>query len=277
MPRSNQFVVLFGVLLVLIGCQGTAVLDDDHSDDDTGDDDSSVDDDDDTGDDDTSDDDATSPAIELNGTTDWGYVPSSPAFHLQELTVESWFLLNELPNVHTEYFVLVSSENRDGEGLGFKLAVVNAGGVDIQLRFVAWEAGDINTSAIGVVEFDSGEWHHAAGVVDDGELRVYLDGVEVGAELLNGPIVYGEQDLGFGWPCWSGNCRLLDGRLDEVRISSSARYDEAFAPAFEHTTVDEDTVGLWHMNEGKGVVLHEESSGQHHGTLTDDDVWSTRP
>lgn len=270
MTKASYSMALLGLLLILVGCQGTAVLDDDAAgDDDTGDDDSS--------DDDTGDDDMASPAINLNGTTDWGYVPSSSDFHLQELTVECWFLLDELPNVHTEYFVLLSNENRDGEGAGWRLAVVNSEGVDIRLLFVAWEAGDIYTSARGDVDIDAGEWHHVAGVVDDGELRVYLDGVEVGAELLGGPIVYAEQDLGFGWPCWSGNCRLMDGRLDEVRISSSARYEEVFAPAFEHTVVDEDTVVLWHMNEGEGVVLHEESSGQHHGTLTDDDVWSTRP
>jgi L-lactate permease len=66
----------------------------------------------------------------------------------------------------------------------------------------------------------------------------------------------------------------LQGRLDEVRISSVARYTSTFTPAVRHT-VDGSTIGLWHFDEGSGSTVAD-SAGGHTGTLVGDTTFTLR-
>jgi hypothetical protein len=59
------------------------------------------------------------------------------------------------------------------------------------------------------------------------------------------------------------------GQIDEVRISSVARYDNDFAPPgpggrFES---DEHTLALYRFDEGAGDLLRDSSGNGHHGKI----------
>ena len=54
--------------------------------------------------------------------------------------------------------------------------------------------------------------------------------------------------------------------IDEVRISSIARYTEDFTPD-ERFEPDEDTLALYHFDEGEGEVLNDSSGNGHHGEI----------
>ena len=47
--------------------------------------------------------------------------------------------------------------------------------------------------------------------------------------------------------------------IDEVRISNSVRYATAFTPDDSPFTVDENTVGLWHFDEGIGDIAFSDN------------------
>jgi len=60
---------------------------------------------------------------------------------------------------------------------------------------------------------------------------------------------------------------FFEGIIDEVRISNIARYTKDFTPAkrFER---DNNTLALYHFDEGKGDVLKDSSGNGHHGTIS---------
>lgn len=91
-----------------------------------------------------------------------------------------------------------------------------------------------------------GVWHHVAGVFDGEEVRVYLDGEVVARTAGSGrrtrnklPLMIGADVDRSGRPT-----SHFSGKIDEVRLSNTARYTgDRFTPAKQHTA-DGDAVLL---------------------------------
>lgn len=98
------------------------------------------------------------------------------------------------------------------------------------------------------------QWHHVAGVFDGQELRLYVDGTLVatkkgeGARATNAhPLYVGANPTGKGEPE-----SFFAGALDEVRISTVARYTGAkIEPSLRHAA-DADTALLLHFDVDAG-------------------------
>jgi hypothetical protein len=124
-----------------------------------------------------------------------------------------------------------------------------------------------------------GQWIHLAGQWDGAELRLYLNGKLSSARHTNeAPQATAEQikqvaeeilasssggDLILGGG--SANTQWI-GLLDEVRISSIARYSEPFTPA-KRFEPDEHTLALYHCDEAEGMQLADSSLNGHHGRI----------
>ena len=63
-----------------------------------------------------------------------------------------------------------------------------------------------------------------------------------------------------------GSHRPFVGLIDEVRISTTARYDREFIPLVRFEP-DRDTIALYHFDEGSGDVARDASGNGHHGTV----------
>ncbi|MGE4620492.1 MAG: LamG-like jellyroll fold domain-containing protein [Planctomycetota bacterium] len=82
----------------------------------------------------------------------------------------------------------------------------------------------------------TGQWHHVAGVYDGAEIRVYLDGQQVGEITASGkrttndlPLILGADPDGSGAPTDS-----ITGLIDGVRLSKGARYQsDSFTPVLD--------------------------------------------
>lgn len=110
-------------------------------------------------------------------------------------------------------------------------------------------------------QIELGKWHHVAGVFEpsstSGRMRLYTDGVLVKQQSANrtkadayaGPLRIGlaAYSEGFGF----------EGVIDEVRVSSVARYTGAYTP--QHPLPDDEpgTIGTWHFSEGSGDAAKE--------------------
>ena len=64
----------------------------------------------------------------------------------------------------------------------------------------------------------------------------------------------------------SATPQFFTGTIDEVRISTSARYTEDFTPV-DRFEADADTLALYHFDEGEGDVLTDSSGNGHHGKI----------
>ena len=60
--------------------------------------------------------------------------------------------------------------------------------------------------------------------------------------------------------------RLPHGTIDEVRLSTGARYTIDFSPPSAQFDVDPDTIALWHFDELSGGTVFD-ATGQHDGRL----------
>ena len=161
-------------------------------------------------------------AISFDGAND--YLAIDNFFYqgvYNELTVETWLRVTNSGNQviasfdRSEYWRL--EINGEGAGAG-------------QIGF------DINTSD-GILDFgsntrvDDGEWHHVAGVFDNGEVRIYIDGVldlttSTGSSFGSGNTRYGFIGTGSEASLYNGSRgpnNHFRGDLDEVKIWSVAK------------------------------------------------------
>ena len=120
---------------------------------------------------------------------------------------------------------------------------------------------------LSVADPSDSAWHHMAVCYDGSNATFYLDGAAVtnravGADNLR------DSELPVTWAI--GNdfniYTLGDETLDEVRISSVARYTEDFTPACSYD-VDTNTVAYWSCDEGSGTTASDKSGNGHATTL----------
>ncbi|MEZ4339080.1 MAG: LamG domain-containing protein [Sandaracinaceae bacterium] len=125
-------------------------------------------------------------------------------------------------------------------------------------------AEDPGTSVVG-------EWHHVAGVFEDGDLRLYVDGSLVASAT---------QPLAISWTTgllghWAGRDGPdsrptrggFIGEMDEIRISRSARYSGPTITPPTHFAIDADTVALWLLDEGTGTMAIDQSAAGFDGLI----------
>ena len=115
-------------------------------------------------------------------------------------------------------------------------------------------------------------WHHLAGVYDGQKARLYVDGKLVaqaegaGKRTTNKLSFFiGADPNGAGIPT-----DHLDGLIDDVRLSSVARYSGNRFTVPTALKTDEHTVLLFRLDEEQAVYLLDDSASQAHGTRRGD-------
>ena len=130
-----------------------------------------------------------------------------------------------------------------------------------------WFGEDDVDEGAGVFDVEGildGKRHHLAGTWDeDGKMRLFVDGELIGFQTVDAGTSIGDTiEIG----CWGEDG--FEGTIDEVRLSSVVRYTEAFEAPEEPFSVDDDTIALWHMDEGSGDSI-EDAAGSYDGNVFD--------
>lgn len=115
-------------------------------------------------------------------------------------------------------------------------------------------AGGRYATSLAEKPISADSWHHLAGVFDGAELRLYVDGTLASSAPASGkrtlnphPAYAGADPDGKGEPM-----DFFDGAVDEIRISSGARYQgPAFTPV-RRPDPDEATLLLLHCDRDLG-------------------------
>jgi hypothetical protein len=182
---------------------------------------------------------------------------------LSEMTVEMWVRIDNLtPDFPKVQYTLLENIKGQEKGYGFELNVPTFGA---NPNYVSWKeltslsddgatSESVNQSFMSAPQMVQGEWTHLAVVrtwgADGAVLCPYVNGVKYDCETQadfkefvgNGETVQiGCNDIG------GGNFGL-EGAMDEMRISSVARYDVDFDPA-QTFVKDDETVTLFHFDE----------------------------
>ena len=113
----------------------------------------------------------------------------------------------------------------------------------------------------------AGKWTHVAGVFDGKEMRLYVDGKVTAKVAASGarttnvlPMFIGADPDAKALPT-----QFFTGSVDEVRLSTTARYQEDFAPATRYER-DAATLYLFHCDAEAGPFVPSDSAGNRYAT-----------
>jgi serine/threonine protein kinase len=206
-------------------------------------------------------------ALKFDGKNDWVEIPKLTYDGSTPLTVE----LKATPASEHAYRQLVLISNFDyADGQSYGISLFQRGDVYPRPAYVSWAmacSGQNKESQSLIALADAwkiGRPTHIAYIADGHKFRFYLDGKlwrrgELGEEPAQSkrPFTIG------GHPILKG---YFQGTIDEVRISSAARYNENFAPN-DYLEPDTDTLALFHCDEGKGTTLADSSAKHNDGNI----------
>jgi formylglycine-generating enzyme required for sulfatase activity len=111
---------------------------------------------------------------------------------------------------------------------------------------------------------------HLAAVCDGRNLSLYVDGTRTAVRPLTLPVQFSTLPLLIGAnPHADKTTSHFEGVMDEVRISSTARYTDSFVMPRPHERFapDDHTIALYHCDEERGEVLTDSSGHRHHGKI----------
>ncbi len=200
--------------------------------------------------------------VTLDGSND--YIEKTDAVGLDltgNITVEAWVNKNATP----DDFPAIVSKGVDGSRLAYAL---NYDATAANIKFQIGVAGVSTIELVSTAAPTANEWHHIAGVADTSQLRIYIDGVLKATATRTLAIGDSAQSLCIGAYSNAANCNqdYLQGKIDEVRLSTVARYTSDFVPSRRFSN-DGSTAALWHLDEGTGTTSADTSGNGFTGTL----------
>ncbi len=151
-------------------------------------------------------------ALSFDGTSNWVTVPDSASLDLTSgMTLEAWIYPTALG---TNWRTVIFKEQPGNLAYGM-YANTTAGRPNAQV-FVAGSDRNVNGSA----QLPVNTWTHLAATYDGANIRIFVNGSQVGVAAQTGAITTSTGVLRIGanniWPEW------FQGRIDEVRIYNRA-------------------------------------------------------
>ena len=201
-------------------------------------------------------------ALVLDGTDDYVIIAGDPAALklTGPMTVEAWFK-------HPAVSVAVPAVIASKAGPGGPSWVMDLNSTEGTLEFIAFGGDGVTPSiAASMQNLNDGAWHHAAGVWDGADARLYIDGTldSVGG-ASTAPLADTTDAVVLGADASLDSAVLFTGEIDEVRIWDTARSDAEVAATMNTTLVGNETnlVGYWNFDGGTADDL----AGASHGTI----------
>jgi hypothetical protein len=193
-------------------------------------------------------------ALSFDGSDDFVRVPknATPTYN-DAATVEVWF--NSTTTATSQ-----ALQNLAGLAMGFYINRFNDG------RILFFFDG---TTANQAVDFGSdlndGQWHHAAGVYQDGTVSIYVDGILVGTHNETLALTSLDGFIGAN----AGASAFFEGTMDEVRVWNIARTADDIQRDMSRPLSGEEPglVGYWRFDETSGADVLDSSPLGNDGVL----------
>ncbi len=135
----------------------------------------------------------------------------------------------------------------------------------------AVSAGNWKWWGQGVVEQNI--WSHVAVTYDGTETVGWINGQEANSTNENsGNISPTNEPFNIGWRPFDTHSPFM-GIIDEVRISKAVRYTGDFEVPEGEFEPDDDTVALYHLDEGEGESTADDSGNENDAELIGDPKW----
>jgi hypothetical protein len=178
----------------------------------------------------------------FDGTGD--YLTASTGADLTDLTVEFWYRANSLPG--SGLVPLISFNNT--------LMYIGYSGANTVYDFY----NSSSRISLNAVTINTGTWYNVAFVRSGGNITVYHNGTSV----ATGSSWTAAVDWGtYGAEIAKYSTYYLNGWIDELRISNTARYTANFTPSTTPLQNDSNTLLLLHMDGTDGSTVFFDDNG----------------
>ena len=213
-------------------------------------------------------------AGDFDGSDDYIEILHHKNYDTQNITWECWFKADS--TYGTDYLF---SKDATGYGTGGHFAVYRSSS-DLYVR--SQTSSTDKTQAFGV-SISTGTWYHVAVVLGSGGMKLFFDGTlkyssgswTQGWDGNRQPIIIGANAAASG-ECQSNNLdSYWKGRICEMRISNTRRYESSFSPSGSQFSVDANTIGLWHFDETSGNLIYDSSDTIHNAMMQTSGSFST--
>ncbi|MGH1364108.1 MAG: endo-beta-N-acetylglucosaminidase [Calditrichia bacterium] len=186
----------------------------------------------------------------------------------QGITLEAWIKASSWqPNVW-QGSIMNKEQQGPGNDSGYMLRAGNNGQLNFNLGSGSWN--ELN-SAVGLMQTEV--WYHVAGSYNGSEMKIFINGAEVGSTNAGFNLRNSTFDLQVGSSEVSADRNFL-GTIDEVRVWNVGRTQEQIQRTMSgqldpvyYTTADSGLVGYWQFNEGSGQITSDLSVYGNDGTL----------
>ena len=121
------------------------------------------------------------------------------------------------------------------------------------------------------------QWNHIAVVLNGGVLKGYVNGQLTGQADVPGNLYSDDYEMHVGTQ-YNGTGYPFEGAIDELRISSVARYTTNFTVPKADFQPDGSTLLLWHLDEGAGTTVGDAADNNITGYFAADPstpTWAT--
>lgn len=218
--------------------------------------------------------------LELDGVDDFVLCDANPAANITDntMSIEAWIC----PTAFDDAVYRNSIVGADYWGNGVSESYVfRFGGPNGDLDFTfgistgAW----YSVTATNVLQLN--KWQHVAVVYDGSYVKIYVDGVEKKSQSVSYNIVSATQNLNIGRCPSDPGGRLMNGKIDELRIWNDARtLNELQENMYTELNGDEQgLVAYYPFNETSGTTTADASVNSGTGTLynMDGSEWEPSP
>jgi len=172
-------------------------------------------------------------------------------------TYEAWVKVNSYNS--SDWSVIM---DRRGS---FSLYLLDDTDADFAVRFVTRDGNDQIVESLrsdnSDLNLEFGKWFHVAVSYDGTDAKLFLNG-NVIEESNDASFTFASSTnaLNVGARYWGSYSRYLNGQIDEIKISDTARYTEEFCPdRYEVLTADKNTRLLLNFQYGTGAALYDAS------------------
>ncbi len=196
-------------------------------------------------------------AIALDGSGDYLSTASSSDFSFGsgDFTLEGWVKLNSTGD---QYFL--SSHGSVAASREFYFGLESS-----TLMFYYYYGSSSESSVSSSWTPSANTWYHVAVCRNGADLRLFVDGSQLGSthDISTRYLHNNVYDLLVGALTNTGGSITgsVDGYMDEVRISSTARYTTTFTPSTTEFTDDINTALIIHGDQKEGTGFQDKSTG----------------
>ena len=158
-------------------------------------------------------------AQQFDGTDDYVDVAQQDYFKQAPITVMAWVSFDQLPSVKGEQEFIISKGHIGSPWYSWALYGDNDGDL---LVFRIMDSSQNEHYVYSDSAITTGTWYQVIATVNASyDMRLYLNGVQQVKTANSGSIFNSDDDLSIG--AYNAGDSRLDGKLDEVRVSNTAR------------------------------------------------------